>query len=112
MKSWGDFLEAIRNEASGRVSLLDDALAIAPLFWSKGESWNTTNEAMLRDVEAAVEDLGTHIKLFNSYPVQDVASGPVILAQCSNGHAKQAIDSSKNENLVLVCPDPKTEPQI
>lgn len=109
MKSWGDFLEAIRNEASGRTSLLDDALAIAPLFWSKGESWNTTNEAMLKDVEAAVEELGKHIKLFNSYPVQDVALGTVILAQCWNGNAKQAIDSSKNPNLVFVYPAPKTE---
>lgn len=109
MKSWGDFLEAIRNEASGRASLLDDPLAIAPLFWSKGESWNTTNEAMLKDVEAAVEELGKHIKLFNSYPVQDVASGTVILAQCWNGNAKQAIDSSGNKNLVFVYPEPKTE---
>ncbi|GIK98450.1 MAG: putrescine-binding periplasmic protein [Alphaproteobacteria bacterium] len=109
MKSWGDFLDAIRNEASGRVSLLDDPLAIAPLFWSKGESWNTTNEAMLKDVEAAVEELGKHIKLFNSYPVQDVASGTVILAQCWNGNAKQAIDSSGNANLVFVYPEPKTE---
>lgn len=109
MKSWGDFLEAIRNEASGRVSLLDDPLAIAPLFWSKGESWNTTNEAMLKDVEAEVETLGKHIKLFNSYPVQDVASGTVILAQCWNGNAKQAIDSSGNTNLVFVYPEPKTE---
>src|SRR5690606_12886469 len=99
LKSWGALLEAIRTEARGRVSLLDDALAIAPLFWSKGESWNTTNEAMLKDVEAAVEDLGQHIKLFNSYPVQDVASGTVILAQCWNGNAKQAIDASQNPNL-------------
>ncbi len=109
MKSWGDFLEAIGNEASGRVSLLDDALAIAPLFWSKGESWNSTNEAMLKDVETEVEALGKHIKLFNSYPVQDVASRTVILAQCWNGNAKQAIDSSGNTNLVFVYPEPKTE---
>jgi spermidine/putrescine transport system substrate-binding protein len=109
MKNWGDYLNAIRNEASGRVSLLDDPLAIAPLFWSKGESWNTTNEAMLKDVEAEVEGLGKHIKLFNSYPVQDVANGTVVLAQCWNGNAKQAIDASKNKNLVFVYPEPKTE---
>lgn len=109
MKSWGDFLEAAENEASGRVSLLDDALAIAPLFWSKGLSWNTTEEAALKDAEQRVETLAKHIKMFNSYPVQDVASGSVILAQCWNGNAKQAIDSSKNENLVFVYPEPKSE---
>lgn len=109
MKSWGDFLEAIESEASGQTSLLDDALSIAPLFWSKGLSWNTTDEAALKDAEARVETLAKHIKAFNSYPVQEVASGSVILAQCWNGNAKQAIDASKNENLVFVYPEPISE---
>ena len=109
MKSWGDFLEAVENEASGQVSLLDDPLAIAPLFWSKGLSWNTTEESALKDAETRVETLAKHIKAFNSYPVQDVASGSVILAQCWNGNAKQAIDASKNANLVFVYPEPKSE---
>ncbi|MFZ5791163.1 MAG: ABC transporter substrate-binding protein [Pseudomonadota bacterium] len=109
MKTWGDFLEAIRNEASGRVSLLDDPLAIAPLFWSKGISWNTTDEAALKDADAEVEKLGKHIKTFNSYPVQDVASGTVVLAQIWNGNARQAIDQSKNPNLVFVYGAPITE---
>ena len=109
MKSWADFLEAVENEGSGQTSLLDDALAIAPLFWSKGLSWNTTDEAALRDAEARVETLAKHIKAFNSYPVQEVASGSVILAQCWNGNAKQAIDASKNDNLVFVYPEPMSE---
>jgi spermidine/putrescine transport system substrate-binding protein len=109
MKSWGDFLDAIQNEASGRTSLLDDPLAIAPIFWSKGLSWNSKEEAALKDAEAMVETLAKHIKTFNSYPVQDVASGTVVLAQCWNGNARQAIDASKNENLVFVYPEPKSE---
>ncbi|MGX5849190.1 ABC transporter substrate-binding protein [Mesorhizobium sp. PL10] len=109
MKTWGDFLDAIQNEASGRTSLLDDPLAAAPIIWSKGLSWNTTEESALKDAEAMVEVLAKHIKSFNSYPVQDVASGSVILAQCWNGNAKQAIDASKNENLVFVYPEPKSE---
>lgn len=109
MNTWGDFLQAARNEASGRVILLDDPLALAPLFWEKGESWNTTNEAMLADVDAAVEDLGRHITSFNSWPVQDVATGTVILAQIWNGTARQAINSSENENLEFVYPEPMSE---
>lgn len=109
MKTWSDFLEAVQNEASGRTSLLDDPLAAAPIIWSKGESWNTNNEAALKDAEAMVEVLAKHIKTFNSYPVQDVASGSVILAQCWNGNAKQAIDAANNENLVFVYPEPKSE---
>jgi spermidine/putrescine transport system substrate-binding protein len=109
MTGWDDFLRAIREEASGRVSLLDDALAIAPLFWAKGESWNTTNETAIAEVEKEVETYGPHIRTFNSYPVQDVATGTVILAQIWNGNARQSIDSSGNENLVFVYPEPKTE---
>jgi spermidine/putrescine transport system substrate-binding protein len=109
MKTWGDFLNAIENEASGQTSLLDDPLAIAPIFWSKGLSWNTTEESAIKDAEQRVETLAKHIKAFNSYPVQEVASGSVVLAQCWNGNAKQAIDSSKNPNLVFVYPEPKSE---
>lgn len=109
MKTWGDFLEAIENEASGQTSLLDDPLAIAPLFWSKDLSWNTTEESALRDAEERVETLAKHITAFNSYPVQEVASGSIILAQCWNGNAKQAIDASGNENLVFVYPEPRSE---
>lgn len=109
MNTWGDFLQAARNEASGRVILLDDPLSLAPFFWEKGESWNTTNEAMLSDVEAQVQDFGKHITMFNSWPVQDVATGTVVLAQIWNGTARQAINSSENENLVFVYPEPMSE---
>ena len=109
MKTWGDFLDAIENEASGQASLLDDPLAIAPIFWSKDLSWNTTDEAALKDAEARVETLAKHIKTFNSYPVQDVASGSVVIAQCWNGNARQAIDAAKNDNLVFIYPEPKSE---
>jgi spermidine/putrescine transport system substrate-binding protein len=109
MKTWSDFLAALQEEASGRASLLDDPLAIAPIFWSKGVSWNTTDEAAIKDAEARVEVLGKHVRTFNSYPVQDVASGTVVLAQIWNGNAKQAIDQSSNKNLVFVYAGPITE---
>ncbi len=109
MKTWGDFLRAARNEASGRVSLLDDPLAIAPIFWSEGISWNTTDQAALDHAEVEVANLGPHVRTFNSYPVQDVATGTVLLAQIWNGNARQAIDSSGNGNLVFVYPGPISE---
>ncbi|MDF2764773.1 MAG: spermidine/putrescine transporter substrate-binding protein [Rhodospirillales bacterium] len=109
MNTWGDFLDAVQNEASGRVSLLDDPLAIAPLFWSKGVSWNTTEESAIKEAEAQLEKLAKHIRAFNSYPVQDVATGTVVLAQCWNGNARQAIDQSGNQNLIFVYGAPITE---
>jgi spermidine/putrescine transport system substrate-binding protein len=109
MTSWTDFLRAMREEASGQVAVLDDALAIAPFFWSRGESWNSTNETLIAEVEKDVAEYGKHVRTFNSYAVQDVATGTVVLAQIWNGNAMQAIDSSGNENLVFVYPEPKSE---
>ncbi|MEX2200150.1 MAG: spermidine/putrescine ABC transporter substrate-binding protein [Dongiaceae bacterium] len=109
MTSWTDFLRAMREEASGQVAVLDDALAVAPFFWSRGESWNSTDETLIAEVEKDVAEYGKHVRTFNSYAVQDVATGTVVLAQIWNGNAKQAIESSGNENLVFVYPEPKSE---
>ncbi len=109
MRSWSDFIDAVKNEASGMVSLLDDPLAIAPLMWKDGESWNTTDEAVLDRVEKAVEELAPHIRTFNTYPMQDVANGTVKLAQNWNGYCRLIMQSANNPNLVFNYGAPKTE---
>ena len=109
MRSWSDFIDAVKNEASGTVSLLDDPLSIAPLMWKDGESWNTTDEAVLDRVEKAVEELAPHIRTFNTYPMQDVASGTVKLAQNWNGYCRLIMQSANNPNLVFDYGAPKTE---
>lgn len=109
METWIDFLDAIYNEASGQVSLLDDPLALAPLFWSRSTSWNTTDEAVFKEVENQAVDIAPHIRMFNSYPVQEIATGSVALAQCWNGNARQALDAAQNDNLAFVYPGPISE---
>jgi spermidine/putrescine transport system substrate-binding protein len=109
MKTWGDFLDAARNEASGQVALLDDPLAIAPLMWKDGVSWNTTDEAVLNQVEAEAMELAKHIRTFNTYPQQDVASGTVKLAQNWNGYSNLIIESTGNPDLAFEFGAPITE---
>lgn len=109
METWQDFLEAVKGEASGRVSLLDDLISIAPLLWSQGISMNTTDLQALQGAEDRLGEFAPHVRMFNSYPVQDVASGAIVLAQTWNGNAKQAIVASGNENLVFVYPGPISE---
>lgn len=109
MVSWGDFIEAAKNEASGKVALLDDPLSIAPLFWKDDVSWNTKDTAEINRVANEVNDLAPHIRTFNTYPAQDIASGAVILAQNWNGYARLAMKSAKNPNLAFVFPEPKSE---
>lgn len=109
LASWDDFLDAARNEASGQVALLDDPLSIAPLMWKDGISWNTTDETVLDRVEAEALELAPHIRTFNTYPQQDVASGTVKLAQNWNGYSRLVIESSGNPNLVFGFGGPITE---
>jgi spermidine/putrescine transport system substrate-binding protein len=109
METWSDFLAAAREEASGQVSLLDDTLAIAPFFWEKGISWNVKDASALRDARAAVEAVAPHIRLFSSYPVQEIASGTVKLAQCWNGNARRALTAANNPNLKFVYAGPISE---
>lgn len=109
MTTWGDFLEAAKNEASGQVALLDDALAIAPLMWKDGISWNTTDEAVLDRVEEEALELARHIRTFNTYPQQDVASGTVKLAQNWNGYSRLIIEATDNPDLKFEYGAPMTE---
>lgn len=109
LTSWSDFLDAARNEASGHVSLLDDPLAIAPFMWKDGISWNTTDEAVLDRVEAEALEMAPHIRTFNTYPQQDVASGTVKLAQNWNGYSNLIIEATGNPDLVFEFGGPITE---
>ncbi|SEM32648.1 spermidine/putrescine transport system substrate-binding protein [Roseovarius azorensis] len=109
LNSWGDFLDAAQNEASGQVALLDDPLAIAPLMWKDGISWNTTDNEVLDRVEAEAVELARHIRTFNTYPQQDVASGTVKLAQNWNGYSNLIIESTDNVNLTFDFGGPITE---
>jgi spermidine/putrescine transport system substrate-binding protein len=109
MATWGDFLAAAREEASGKVSLLDEPLAIAPFFWEKGISWNTTNKNALADARAAATAFAPHVRLFSSYPVQEIASHSVALAQCWNGNARRALDAAKDPDLQFVYAGPISE---
>lgn len=109
LTSWSDFLDAARNEASGQVALLDDPLAIAPLMWKDGISWNTTDTEVLDRVEAEALELARHIRTFNTYPQQDVATGTVKLAQNWNGYSNLIIESTDNPNLTFDFGGPITE---
>lgn len=109
LTSWNDFLDAAKNEASGKVALLDDPLAIAPLMWKDGISWNTTDTEVLDQVEAEALELARHIRTFNTYPQQDVATGTVKLAQNWNGYSNLIIESTDNPNLTFDFGGPITE---
>ncbi|MFM8870770.1 MAG: extracellular solute-binding protein [Actinomycetota bacterium] len=116
LATWADFLDAAKNEASGNVAVIDAAWDFcSPYFWSEGKSANTTDAA---DLDAAekflVDELGPHIKAFDSYPSTKIAEGAYSLAVAWTGDARQAFSRIKDaggnpEDWKWVLPGPKTQ---
>ena len=114
LKTWGDFIDAAKNEASGKLSLLDDPAELTGIyFWANGIDWNTTDPA---DLDAAekflIDELAPHVAAFDSYP----GSGGAIpqathaMLQIWNGDARQGIlSSSEPDRWQWVLGAPTTE---
>lgn len=99
LNTWADFLDAAQNEASGKMSVLDDPAEITGLYyWSNGIDWNTTDAA---DLDAAedyvVNTLAPHIAAFDSYPGGSaIPQATHVLMQVWNGDARIGILNSDN----------------
>ncbi|QYH34746.1 spermidine/putrescine ABC transporter substrate-binding protein [Salinibacterium sp. M195] len=113
LTSWEDFIDAAQNEASGKVSVLDDPAPLLGIYyWSHGVDWNTTDEA---DLAAAEEFLTTqlapHLSAFDSYPGgAAIPQAQQMLMQCWNGDARLGImESSEPERWQWVLGSPDTE---
>ena len=116
LKDWNDFFDACKNEASGNCAVIDAAWDFCgPYFWSQGKSANTTDAA---DLDAAekflVDEIGPHIKAFDSYPSTKLAEGAYSIAVAWTGDARQAFsriaDAGGNpEDWKWVLPGPKTQ---
>lgn len=113
LTTWGDFLDAAQNEASGSVSVLDDPKDVTGIyFWANDIDWNTTDEGDLDACERyLVETLAPHIKAFDSYPGSGaIAQGSHALIQAWNGDARQGMIESKDpDRWQWVLPAPTTE---
>lgn len=113
LTTWGDFLDAAQNEASGKTSMLDDPVAIAgAYFWSKGVSQSTTDEAELDAAEEfMVNTIAPHLSAFDSYPGGGaIPQGTQALMQSWNGDARLGIlESSDPARWRWVLPGPTTE---
>src|ERR1019366_2339189 len=112
MATWQDFIDAAKNEASGKTSVLASPPEVAAIyFWANGIDWGTDKTA---DLDAAakfvVNELTLHIQAFDSYPGIKLAQGGYALAELWNGDARQGLLASKTPNRYKwVLPTPKTE---
>jgi len=113
LKTWGDFIDAAQNEASGKTSVLDDPAPLCGIhYWANGIDWNTTDPEHLDACERfLVEELAPHISAFDSYPGgAAIPQGSHVLMQSWNGDARIGIqESSDPDRWQWVLGAPATE---
>jgi len=112
LKDWNDFIDAAKNEASGKTSLLDDPSELTGLyFWANGIPWTTTDPDDLAAAEAFLVDLAPHISAFDSYPGGSaIPQATQMLMQAYNGDARLGIlESPDPERWKFVLGSPATE---
>jgi spermidine/putrescine transport system substrate-binding protein len=95
LATWGDFIDAAQNEASGSVSILDTPVNLCGMFfWANGMDWNTTDPDELKQCEEfLVNEFAQHIKAFDSYPGINLTQGNYVLSMVWNGDARQGLNA-------------------
>ncbi|WGW13874.1 spermidine/putrescine ABC transporter substrate-binding protein [Saxibacter everestensis] len=93
METWADFLAAAKDEASGELSVMEDAWEVCAVWLAaEGLDINTTSAAELEDCRKALtDDLAPHVKAYLSTVTSGVAQGSFSLMHAFNGDARQAI---------------------
>ncbi len=113
LTTWNDFIDAAQNEASGKVSVLDDPAEVTAIYyWANGIDWNTTDEGDLDACENfIVKELAPHIAAFDSYPGGSaIPQGTHALMQAWNGDVRLGIQESKDpDRWEWVLGSPETE---
>ncbi len=113
LKTWSDFLDAAKNEASGRTAVLDDPVEITGIYyWANGIDWDTTDAAEIDAAEKyLLEELAPHIAAFDSYPGgAAIPQATHVLMQAWNGDARIGImESPDPDRWQWVLGSPATE---
>lgn len=113
LKTWDDFFDAAKNEASGKTSVLDDPVEITGIYyWANGIDWDTTDPAEIDAAEKfLLEELAPHISAFDSYPGgAAIPQATHALMQVWNGDARLGIMNSPDpERWQWVLGSPATE---
>ncbi|GAA1782133.1 polyamine ABC transporter substrate-binding protein [Agromyces lapidis] len=112
LKDWNDFIDAAKNEASGKTSLLDDPSELTGLyFWANGIPWTTTDPEHLDAAEEFLVDLAPHISAFDSYPGGSaIPQATQMLMQSYNGDARLGmLESPDPDRWKFVLGSPATE---
>lgn len=112
LTSWDDFIDAAKNEASGRTSLADDPGEICSILcFARGWHQSTQDEKELEQIRTfLVEELARHISAFDSAPGGGaIPQASQALVHTWNGEARRGILASPDpDRWKWVLPTPET----
>jgi spermidine/putrescine transport system substrate-binding protein len=93
LTSWADFLDALQNEASGSVSLLEDQKEVMYTYmYANGLPQNTTDQKHLDAYRAYfLEKVAPHVQAFASAASASIGNSERALIHCWNGDARLGI---------------------
>lgn len=113
LTNWTDFVDAMKNEASGKTSIIDAPNELSGLYaWrTKDLDWTSTDTAYLDAVERfSVDEVAPHVRAWDSYPGSSLAQNKYALSMCWNGDARQGfMAASDASRYKWVLGAPQTE---
>jgi spermidine/putrescine transport system substrate-binding protein len=109
IKTWQDVLDAgAKPGVSGKVRLSDSGYeSIGMAIWAAGQKINTGDEAVIRQGADVLKDYVRHVKTFEAFDADALAQGTIVLSQCNQAQARNAI--LQNAKLEFVIPGPSSE---
>ena len=107
IRSWMDFIDAIKGEASGKAGYGIDYGTIATGLWALGYSMNDTNKAHLQAACDLMKSTASHVKSFDSFNVTGMVSGEIALMSCDQSVARQVL--LQKPHFKYVVPSPHSE---
>lgn len=109
IKTWQDVLDAgAKPGVSGKVRLSDSGWeSIGMAIWAAGQKINTPDENVIRQGAEVLKGFAKHVKTFEAYDADALAKGTIVLSQCNQAQARNAI--LQNPKLRFVIPGPSSE---
>jgi spermidine/putrescine transport system substrate-binding protein len=107
IKTWMDFIDAIKGEGSGKSSYAIDYETISTGLWALGYSMNDTDKKHLDASADLMKSTAKHVKAFNGFDVTGMVSGEIALMACDQSVARQVL--LKKPHFKFVVPKPHSE---
>jgi len=106
-KTWMDFINIAKGEASGKTAIEISYDTIATGLWALGYSMNETSKPILSKAADLMKTMAPHVKSFNGFDVSGCVSGTIAMMACDQSVGRQVLLQSPKFKFVV--PGPHSE---